>query len=83
MVIRIGIDIAVRAPHQASVANEAGVFAFSGHRFRTSPDDLERLWDRLPDDTNPSDVEVIMEPCRCRICHPGRGCRVDVGCGGV
>lgn len=64
MVIRIGIDIAVRAPHQASVANEAGVFAFSGHRFRTSPDDLERLWDRLPHDTSPSDVEVIMEPTR-------------------
>lgn len=64
MVIRIGIDIAVRAPHQASVADEAGVFAFSGHRFRTRLDDLERLWDRLPHGTSPSDVEVIMEPTR-------------------
>lgn len=64
MVIRIGIDIAVRAPHQASVANEAGVFAFSGHRFRTTSEDLERLWDRLPEVVAPGDVEVIMEPTR-------------------
>jgi transposase len=64
MVIRIGIDIAVRAPHQASVANEVGVFAFSGHRFRTTVDDLEQLWDRLPKEADPSQVEVIMEPTR-------------------
>ena len=64
MVVRIGIDIAVRAPHQASVANEAGVFAFSGHRFRTTPEDLERLWSRLPATDAAGDVEVIMEPTR-------------------
>ncbi len=64
MVIRIGIDIAVRAPHQASVANEAGVFAFSGHRFRTTPQDLELLWDRLPAKVDPDEVEVIMKPTR-------------------
>jgi transposase len=64
MVIRIGIDIAVRAPHQASVADEAGVFAFSGHRFRTTPNDLERLWARLPNVADPGEIEVIMEPTR-------------------
>ena len=64
MVIRVGIDIAVRAPHQASVANEVGVFAFSGHRFRTTTEDLERLWARLPATTDPGEVEVIMEPTR-------------------
>lgn len=64
MVIRVGIDIAVRAPHQASVADEAGVLAFSGHRFRTTPRDLERLWDRLPEVADTSEVEVIMEPTR-------------------
>lgn len=64
MVIRVGIDIAVRASHQASVADEAGVLAFSGHRFRTTPRDLERLWDRLPAVADPSEVEVIMEPTR-------------------
>lgn len=64
MVIRVGIDIAVRAPHQASVADEAGVFAFSGHRFRTTPEDLERLWDRLPQTDAAGGIEVIMEPTR-------------------
>jgi transposase len=64
MTLRIGIDIAVRAPHQASVANEVGVFAFSGHRFRTTPQDLQRLWERLPLGTPPGEVEVVMEPTR-------------------
>lgn len=64
MIIRVGIDIAVRAPHQASVANEAGVFAFSGHRFRTTPEDLERLWSRLPETDAAGGIEVIMEPTR-------------------
>ena len=35
MKIRLGIDVACRAAHQASCADEAGVFAWSGHRFRT------------------------------------------------
>lgn len=64
MVVRVGIDITVRAPHQASVANEAGVFAFSGHRFRTTSEDLERLWERLPGTDAAGDIEVIMEPTR-------------------
>ena len=64
MVLRIGIDIAVRAPHQASAADAAGVFLFSGHRFRTVPADLERLWARLPGAADPGEIEVIMEPTR-------------------
>ena len=64
MVVRIGIDIAIRAPHQASAADAAGVFLFSGHRFRTVPTDLERLWARLPEVASPGEIEVIMEPTR-------------------
>ena len=50
MIVRIGVDIAVRAPHQASVADERGELLWSGYRFRTSPTDLAQLWSRLPDD---------------------------------
>src|SRR5512133_4282968 len=60
----MGIDIAVRAPHQASLANERGELIWSGHRFRTDPTDLERLWSRLPALTAAGEVTVVMEPTR-------------------
>jgi transposase len=59
--VRLGIDVACRAHHQASLADEAGRLSWSGRRFRTTPADLEQLWAQLPDD---ADVEVIMEPTR-------------------
>ena len=62
MKIRLGVDIACRAPHQASCADEQGEMLFTGHRFRTDPDELETLWARLPDDVD--EVMVIMEPTR-------------------
>ena len=48
MTLRIGIDIAVRAPHQATLADERGQLIWSGHRFRTAAADLDTLWQRLP-----------------------------------
>lgn len=62
MKIRLGIDLACRAVHQASLADEHGEMLFVGHRFRTDPDDLEALWARLP--ANASEVIVVMEPTR-------------------
>lgn len=63
MILRLGIDIAVRAPHQASLANERGELLWSGHRFRTNAKDLEALWSRMPTGaTGP--VMVVMEPTR-------------------
>jgi hypothetical protein len=44
MIVRMGIDIAVRARHQASLADERGEVLWSGHRFRSSKADLDRLW---------------------------------------
>ncbi len=64
MILRMGIDIAVRAPHQASLADEKGDLLWSGHRFRTTADDLERLWSRLPEDTSATEVTIVMEPTR-------------------
>ena len=64
MQLRLGIDIACRAPHQASLADERGEFVFTGRRFRTSVEDLEHLWTMLPEGTESGDVTVIMEPTR-------------------
>jgi transposase len=59
--VRLGIDVACRAHHQASSADEQGQFLFSGWRFRTTAADLERLWAKLPAG---AEVTVIMEPTR-------------------
>src|SRR6266542_3678871 len=64
MQVRLGIDIACRAPHQASLADESGAFIWTGRRFRTAAKDLEGLWALLPEGTEPTDVTVIMEPTR-------------------
>jgi transposase len=59
--LTLGIDVACRAAHQASLADESGQFAWSGHRFRTTPADLQELWDLVPDGAG---VTVVMEPTR-------------------
>jgi hypothetical protein len=42
-----------RAAHQVSLADEQGRFVWTGHRFRTTPQDLARLWAMLLDGTDP------------------------------
>ena len=64
MILRMGIDIAVRAPHQASLADERGELLWSGHRFRTTASDLQRLWARLPEQSAPAELTIVMEPTR-------------------
>ncbi|WP_222870609.1 IS110 family transposase [Micromonospora sp. MP36] len=64
MPVRLRIDIACRAAHQASLADEQGRFVWAGRRFRTTPSDLARLWAMLPAGTDPADVLVVMEPTR-------------------
>jgi hypothetical protein len=59
--IRLGIDVACRADHQASCADGAGEFLWSGWRFRTIPRDLARVWAELPEG---ADVTVVLEPTR-------------------
>jgi hypothetical protein len=48
MLLRLGIDIACRAAHQVSLADEQGRFLWTGRRFHTTPQDLARLWSMLP-----------------------------------
>jgi transposase len=61
MRVTLGIDVACRADHQATLADGAGEFMWSGLRFRTTPADLERLWDKVPDG---AEVTVVLEPTR-------------------
>jgi transposase len=64
VILRMGIDIAVRAAHQASLADERGELIWSGQRFRTTAADLERLWERLPAGHEPGELTIVMEPTR-------------------
>lgn len=62
MKIRLGIDVACRAAHQVSCADETGTMLWSGYRFRTGPADLDALWAKVPADA--VEVMVVMEPTR-------------------
>jgi transposase len=59
--LTVGIDVACRAAHQASLADAAGRFIWSGRRFRTTVEDLEKLWAAIP---GPAVLTVVMEPAR-------------------
>lgn len=59
--IRLGIDVACRADHQASCADATGEFLWSGWRFKTTSADLERLWAKIPEG---AEVTVVLEPTR-------------------
>jgi transposase len=60
----LGIDIACRAAHHATLADNRGELLWSGRRFRTTAADLDKLWALLPPRTEPSAVTVVMEPTR-------------------
>jgi transposase len=59
--VRLGIDVACRADHRASLADERGDFIWSSWKFRTTTTDLERLWAKIPAGAS---VTVILEPTR-------------------
>jgi transposase len=59
--VRLGIDVACRADHRASLADERGEFLWSSWKFRTTTTDLKRLWAKIPDGAS---VTVILEPTR-------------------
>ena len=59
--VRLGIDVACTAKHQASLADETGRFLWQGWKFRTDPAELETLWAKISDGV---EVVVVMEPTR-------------------
>jgi transposase len=59
--LTLGIDLACRAEHRASLANESGELIWKQRRFRTSKSALEALTEGLdPDD----ELTVVLEPTR-------------------
>ena len=58
----LGIDVACRAAHQASLAVD-GKLVWRGRKFFTRARDLERLWADL-DLTDPAELTVVLEPTR-------------------
>ncbi|MCE5290287.1 MAG: IS110 family transposase [Nocardiaceae bacterium] len=62
MTMTLGIDVACRADHLATLSHD-GAIAWRGRRFQTSSQDLESLWQDL-DLTDPAELTVVMEPTR-------------------
>jgi transposase len=62
MALTLGIDVACRAAHQATLACD-GATVWRGRKFWTRPSDLERLWTDL-DLSDPGDLTVVLEPTR-------------------
>ncbi len=58
----LGIDVACRAAHQATLAVN-GRPVWKGRKFFTQPQDLDRLWADLDLD-DPGELTVVLEPTR-------------------
>jgi transposase len=61
--LTLGIDVACRAAHQASLARPDGTFVWTGRRFFTRPAELETLWAACGL-TDKDTVRIVMEPTR-------------------
>jgi hypothetical protein len=68
--LTLGVDVACRASHQASLADATGRLIWSGRRFRTTVEDLARLWAALPAGV---ETTVVMEPTATLGCRWRRG----------
>ena len=62
MAIRIGIDVACRASHRAACADASGQPVQHNVRFQTRAEDLDDLWQRIPE--GETDITVVTEPTR-------------------
>lgn len=62
MALTLGIDVACRAAHQATLAAD-GKIVWRGRKFWTRPADLNRLWEDL-DLGDPAELTVVVEPTR-------------------
>ncbi|WP_307857410.1 transposase [Mycobacterium sp. SM1] len=60
--LTLGIDVAVRAAHQATLARD-GKTVWRGRKFLTRPDELERVWADVGAE-DPGELTVVLEPTR-------------------
>ena len=75
--VRLGIDVACRADHRASLADDRGEFIWSSWRFRTTTVDLERLWAKIPDGPGDGDPRADPERLGAPVCvAPSTGATV-------
>ena len=59
----LGIDLACRAAHQASLARPDGTFVWTGRKFFTRPAELEKLWADIGLGEHDT-LRVVLEPTR-------------------
>jgi transposase len=59
----LGIDLACRAAHQASLARPDGTLVWTGRKFFTRPAELEKLWADIGLGVQDT-LRVVMEPTR-------------------
>jgi transposase len=59
--LTLGIDLACRADHRASLADEHGVLVWQQRRFRTTKDDLDALAREIGPE---EELTVVLEPTR-------------------
>jgi transposase len=60
--LTLGIDVAVRAAHQATLARD-GKTLWRGRKFLTRPDELEAVWADVGAQ-DPAELTVVLEPTR-------------------
>jgi hypothetical protein len=61
--LTLGIDLACRAAHQASLTRCDGTFVWTGRKFFTRPAELEKLWKDIGLGEHDT-LRVVMEPTR-------------------
>lgn len=62
MALTLGIDVAVRAAHQATLTRN-GKTLWRGRKFLTRPEELERVWADVGAQ-DPAELTVVLEPTR-------------------
>ena len=64
MTLHLGIDLACREAHRASLTDSAGRLVWRNRRFHTGSDPLEKLWAAVRAVDPDAPVTVVLEPTR-------------------
>ena len=64
MTLHLGIDVASREAHRASLTDSTGRFVWRNRKFTTRSDELEALWSAVREASADEPVVVVLEPTR-------------------